>query len=231
MRERALALISIAHPDFRSELVAAARERKIVMPDQTDRALVPRYPEELERWVPLSDGTSVFVRPIRPTDEDLIREFHYLLSEETVYRRYRRPLKALPHRERAKLVNVDYEREMALVVLSRDPRDELLGVGRYYIDEETRVAEVAFTVRDDWHDRGIGSMLASRLVEVAQEKGLAGLDAYVQSDNTRMINVLVRRGFVATGQEESDTTHWRLMFDPTHAADGHPHEPIPDEEP
>ncbi|HSV75223.1 MAG TPA: GNAT family N-acetyltransferase [Chthonomonadales bacterium] len=213
IRERAMALIMVAHPDFRSELLAAAKGRRLVMPDQTDRALTPRYPEELEGWLSLSDGAQAFVRPIRPTDEDLIREFHYRLSEETVYRRYRRPLKSLPHSERVKLVSVDYDREMAIVVLLRhEGRDELLGVGRYYVDEETRVAEVAFTVRDDFHDRGIGSLLARRLVEVARGRELAGLDAYVQPDNTRMLTILIRNGFQATDQGDSDTTHWRVLF-------------------
>lgn len=217
IRERAMSLIMIADPQFRADLLAAAKGRRLVMADQTDRALLPRYPEELESWEQLADGTQVFVRPIRPTDEDLIREFHYKLSEETVYRRYRRPLKALPHRERMRLVDVDYDREMAIVILLRsDSRDELLGVGRYYVDEETRIAEVAFTVRDDWHERGLGSLLAGRLVAVARKRNLTGLDAYVQADNTRMINVLVRNGFSATDQGDSDTTHWRLVFHAQH---------------
>ncbi|MCC6729276.1 MAG: GNAT family N-acetyltransferase [Chthonomonadales bacterium] len=223
LRERAMALISIAHPDFRCELLVAAKERRLVMPDVTATAFRPRYPEELEATVHLSDNRPVLVRPIRPADEDLIREFHYQLSEETVYRRYRRPLKALPHRERLKLVNVDYEREMALVVLLRtEARDELLGVGRYFVDEATRVAELAFTVRDDWHDRGIGSILMRMLLGVARQRDLAGVEAYTQSDNHRMISILMRNGFAATGEEEDDTTHWRLTFR------GEPEAQVPD---
>lgn len=216
MRERAMALIMIAHPDFREGLLDAAKERHLVMPDLSGQALRPKYPDELEEWRTLSDGTSVLVRPIKPNDEDLIREFHYRLSEETVYRRYRRPLKSLPHKERVKLVNVDYDREMAIIVLNRtEARDELLGVGRYYVDEETRVAELAFTVRDDWHDRGIGSLLMRRVIEIARSRELAGVEAYTQPDNHRMLTILMNSGFTATGQESEDTTHWTMAF---HAA-------------
>jgi GNAT superfamily N-acetyltransferase len=152
------------------------------------------------------------MRPIKVTDEGLIREFHYRLSEETVYRRYRRPLKSLPHRDRVRFVNVDYDQEMAIVVVMRvGAREELLGVGRYFVDQETRVAEMAFTVRDDWHDRGIGSLLMTKLLRVGRDRELAAVEAYTQADNHRMISILIRNGFVGVGEEaEDNTTHWRL---------------------
>ncbi|MBM3495958.1 MAG: GNAT family N-acetyltransferase [Armatimonadetes bacterium] len=216
IRERAMSLISIAHPDFRKELLHAARERRLVTADLTELALTPRYPDELEATTTLEDGVEVLMRPIKVTDEGLIREFHYRLSEETVYRRYRRPLKSLPHRDRVRLVNVDYDQEMAIVVVTRSgAREELLGVGRYFVDQETRIAEMAFTVRDDWHDRGLGSLLMTKLLDVGRGLGLAGVEAYTQSDNHRMITILIRSGFAAIGEEEEDnTTHWRLIFRP-----------------
>jgi acyl-CoA hydrolase/ribosomal protein S18 acetylase RimI-like enzyme len=212
IRERAMALISIAHPDFRRELLHAARERRLVTADLTELALTPRYPDELEEVVGLGDGSEVLMRPIKVTDEGLIREFHYRLSEETVYRRYRRPLKSLPHRDRVRFVNVDYDQEMAIVVVMRvGAREELLGVGRYFVDQETRVAEMAFTVRDDWHDRGIGSLLMTKLLRVGRDRELAAVEAYTQADNHRMISILIRNGFVGVGEEaEDNTTHWRL---------------------
>jgi len=214
IRERAMALISIAHPDFRKELLHAARDRRLVTADLTELALTPRYPEEFEEPCRLSDGTEVLIRPIKVTDEGLIREFHYQLSEETVYRRYRGPLKALPHKERVRFVNVDYVREMAVVAVTRSgAREELLGVGRYFVDEETRIAELAFTVRDDWHDRGIGSVLMAKLLDVAARCDLAGVEAHTQADNHRMIAILMRSGFVAVGEDlEDNTTHWRRLL-------------------
>lgn len=214
IRERALALISIAHPDFRRELLAAARERCLVQPDSDESALTPRYPEAFEESARLNDGTPVCVRPIRPTDEDMLRVFHYRLSPETVFRRYRHMLKSLPHSERLKLVNVDYEREMALVVVQgTEPTAEMLGVGRYFLDEATRIAELAFTVRDDWQNRGIGTLLMRKLLEVGRAKGLAGFEAYVQTDNAPMIDLLLRNGFVTT-QGDPDTCHLFLRFGP-----------------
>ena len=215
IRERAMALISIAHPDFRKDLLAAARARHLVMPDIPDTALTPRYPEEYVEEATLPDGTEVLVRPVRATDEDALREFHYKLSPETLFRRYRRLVKALPHRDRLKLVSLDYEREFALVVFHRlEARDEMVGVGRYYVDESTRMAEVAFTVRDDWQERGIGGLLMDRLIKVARDKGLMGLEAYTQPDNVKMINILMQRGFAVASHAGEDTLYWQLRFHP-----------------
>ena len=215
MRERALALARIAHPDFRADLVNAAKQRKLVMPYQTERGLVPVYPEELEVWSEDADGASVLLRPIRPTDDDILRDFHYKLSEETVFRRYRRVLKSLPHRERLKLVNIDYDTEMAFVVVRPDEgREEIVAEGRYYVDEQTRIAEVAFVVRDDWQEKGYGTMLMRKLLEVGRAKDLAGFEAYVQADNTRMISLLLSHGFTMSEQIEEGTCHFTLLFGP-----------------
>jgi len=100
-----------------------------------------------------------------------------------------------------------------VVVRRLNGREELLGVGRYFVDEETRIAELAFTVRDDWQDRGIGSLLMAKLLEIAKERDLSGVEAHTQADNHRMIAILMRFGFAAVGQDPSDnTTHWRLML-------------------
>jgi acyl-CoA hydrolase/GNAT superfamily N-acetyltransferase len=215
VRERAMALASIAHPDHRSDLLAAAKARRLVMTDVTDRGLRPRYPEELEEEVALPDGTPILIRPIRPTDEELLREFHYRLSDETVLRRYRRPLRALPHGERLKLVNVDYETHMALIALRRtEAREEMVGVTRYYVDPATRLAEIAFTVRDDWQDRGIGTQLMRKIREVACAKGVGGLEAWAQADNLRMMDLLLRNGFQVTSRSAADERHLVLRLDP-----------------
>jgi acyl-CoA hydrolase/ribosomal protein S18 acetylase RimI-like enzyme len=205
IRERALALIRISHPDFRRELLAAARERCLVQADQTDTALATRYPEEFEQRVALSEGTPVLLRPIRPGDEELLREFHYQLSEETILHRYGYLHSNLPHNERLKLVNVDYENTMAVVAIKQcSGREEMLGVVRYTLDERTRLAEFALIVRDDWQGKHVGTALLDKIIEVASIKGLAGLVATVHSNNIAMIDLLLSQNF--TVLETRDNT-------------------------
>jgi len=228
VRERALALVSIAHPDFRQELLAAAKGRFLITADVSVQALTPRYPEELVEDTTLPDGTDVQLRPIRPTDEEMLREFHYQLSDTTVYRRYRRPMKSLPRSERQKLVDIDYQNQMALIVVQRlDARDEMLGVARYFVDPATRTAEVAFVVRDDWHGRGIGGMLLDRLIAVARDHGLHALEAYCQMDNLAMIDLLMRHGFIILEDDDPDTRRLYLgleMAKPKQTATNPEHE-------
>ena len=81
IRERAMALIQIAHPKFRPWLLSEAKARNLVYSDQIEIPLkTPVYPDELERWVKLKDGARVFLRPLKLTDEAKLRDMFYKLS-------------------------------------------------------------------------------------------------------------------------------------------------------
>ena len=196
IRERAMALISIAHPKFRPELLAKAKEHSYVFPDQiivnTDSDL---YPEWAESKRLAKDGTEITIRPIQPTDEVTLQAFFYSHSEETVYNRYFRPVRSLPHVEAQGLVNLDYDKEMALVAVTGPiGREEIIGVGRYSKDSESDLAEVAYTVREGYHGLGLGSLLQEELTAYAKKKGLAGFWAISFGDNKAMLNVFAKLG-------------------------------------
>lgn len=191
IRERALALIHIAHPDFREELMRAARERHLVYADQVvvEEAGMPEL-EALETELKTSGGLIVKVRPILPTDESLLQDMFYRSSEQTIYLRFFASLKALPHRSAQPLVDVDYRQHLALVAtVNEGDREVIVGVGRYHLDAATNYADCAFMVRDDWQDKGIGRYLINRLIEVARQYGVAGFTADVLVHNTRMMHV------------------------------------------
>lgn len=197
VRERALALISIAHPKFRSELLRLAKERHYVYADQPEISLVQaRYPEEFEAQARLRDGTEIFLRPIKPTDEEAMAELFYSFSRETVYYRFFSYLKAMPHEKVAKFVNVDYENEMAIVALIKKAGTEtLIGSARYYVDKSTGLAEYAIAVKDDWQNRGVGIALFEHLIRVAKAKGIKGFVGYVLDTNTRAYRLMTRTGY------------------------------------
>ncbi len=194
MRERALALISIAHPRFRPWLLAEAKARHLVYADQLEPEFsMPVYPDRLERWVKLKDGSSVFIRPIRMTDEPSLREMFYGLSEETVYHRFFQTLRTMPHTRLQEFLRTDYEHQMVLVVTPDKGEDQpIVAVARYDLDRRTNLAEVAFVVRDDWQGRGIGTNLMAAITEAAMEQGIGGFTASVLADNVGMLRVLHR---------------------------------------
>lgn len=215
IRERATALIAIAHPDYRGELTDAGKKRRYLFPDQ----VVPRanYPWQEERRITLPDGSPLLLRPVRITDEQALQAHLYSLSDESTYRRFLGVKKAHPHEEMQQLVDLDYDRKMALVAV--DDRDQILGFALYDVDPGTGLAEVAFSVRDGDQGRGIGTALLRRLAEVAYSKGIAGFFADVLSSNRAMLRVFHLSGHVVTARLDHGTYFVEIMFDPDKLGD------------
>jgi acyl-CoA hydrolase/GNAT superfamily N-acetyltransferase len=197
IRERAMELIGIAHPTFRPWLIEEAKRLALIYRDQ---AFLPgksgEYPEHLEAWRTMRDGTSIFFRPIKMSDEPLLKDFVYSLSDQSMYRRFMSTRKDMPHERLQKLVVIDYSREMAiLAVTSQHGKERILGVGRYYIDDQLHTAEVAFAVRDDYQQRGLGSELLAYMTYLAKREGLLGFTAEVLVENRPMMHTFEKGGF------------------------------------
>jgi acyl-CoA hydrolase/GNAT superfamily N-acetyltransferase len=191
IRERAMALIHIAHPDHREQLMEEARNRKLVYSDQ-----VAVYGHgdlnrrSFEKTITSANGKSVHMRPVLPTDEDMMRDLFYACSEETLYHRFFIKMRAMPHRKLKKFVNIDYVKTMALAsVTHEDEHEMIVAVGRYSVDRASNAAEVAFIVRDDWQGQGVGISMFNQLLEVARKRGIVRFTADVLHDNARMLHI------------------------------------------
>ena len=191
IRERAMALIQIAHPKFRAELLADAKRRKLVYADQIDlpQNAIP-YPDTLDQDVTLDNGVKVHLRPLRVTDEGLMRDMFYSLSEEAIYHRFFQVLRSMPHDRVQRFLRFDYPHEHAMVATDgKEPDSPILGVGRYALDRRTNLAEIAFLVRDEAQCKGIGTTLFRSLSETARSAGFRGFTAQVMQDNQAMLHM------------------------------------------
>jgi acyl-CoA hydrolase/GNAT superfamily N-acetyltransferase len=214
IRERALSLISIAHPKFRAELMKKAKERKYIYQDQPEVPLIQaRYPEEFETEGETKDGLKFFMRPVRPTDEPLIRDLFYCFSKETVYYRFFSYINAMPHEKLSKFVNVDYENEMMMVaVLKQAGEEKIIGMAGYGLDKATGLAEFAFVCADEWQNKGIGTAIFSNLIKIAKMKGIKGFIGYVLDTNVGAYRLTHKMGFPVKTKWEDGIYTLTIMF-------------------
>jgi acyl-CoA hydrolase/GNAT superfamily N-acetyltransferase len=215
LRERAMSLINVAHPDYRSDLLHEAKRRRIVYANQILPPTRYPYPQEYESTVTLKDGSKVFMRPIRPDDEPMMKEMFYSFSERTRYLRFHGPIKAFPHARLQVFCNVDYNEEMAIIGTIGDPgSEEVVAVGRYLHDAANDTAEVAFVVRDDWQNRGLGKTLFGKLVEIGRERGIEKFFAEVLPENIPMLRVFHHADCNVITKSEGDVVHVTIDLRP-----------------
>ncbi len=197
IRERAMELISIAHPKFRPTLIREAKKRNLIYHDQAFIAgKGGEYPEQLESYRKDRNGEEIFLRPVKISDEPLLKDLFYSLSDQSMYRRFISTRKDMPHELLQDYVVIDYTKEMIILVIQpSEDKEEVLGMGQYRIIENTHTADVAFVIRDEYQNRGIGRELLSYLTLLAKKQGLLGFSAEVLIDNYPMQHLFESMGF------------------------------------
>ncbi len=213
--ERAIALISIAHPDFRAELIRDAVEAKYLRADMADvEGKMVIGPRDFRSTYVLDNGTPVAFRHIHPTDEPGMRDLFYALSQETMYYRFMSRVKKIPRKELQDFVYVDHRTETAIVgTVPEAHGDEIVAVGRYYLDPKTNMAEVAFVVHDSWQNKGIGSFLLTQLATIARRNGIRGFTAEVLRDNRAMQRVFQKCEYKVTSEPNEDVYSFCIVFE------------------
>jgi len=214
VRERAMELISIAHPDFRPWLIEEAKKLNLIFRDQ---AFIPgekgQYPEHLETHRMTKSGLEIFLRPVKISDEPLLKDFFYSLSDNSLYRRFISLRKDMPHERLQEFVVIDYTKQMVLVAtISKGEREEVIGLGQYFIDEASYTAEVGFAVRDEYQNKGVGTELLYYITYLAKRQGLLGFYAEVLFENRPMLHLFEKMGFNIEKRREDGVYELKMMF-------------------
>jgi RimJ/RimL family protein N-acetyltransferase len=156
----------------------------------------------------------VLVRPVRLSDEEPLRDLFYRLSDESTYRRFMFCKRRHPHEEMQDLVQVDYERSMALVACAAEGDGlEIVAMTRYDVDPATRLADVAFVVRDAWQGQGLGTLLMRRMAAIARARGLLGFTADVLVANRPMLAVFEKSGLALDMRPGGKSYHVTARFE------------------
>jgi RimJ/RimL family protein N-acetyltransferase len=214
IRERAMELIAIAHPNFRPWLIEEAKKSNLIYPDQ---AFIPgkrgEYPEHLETRRTTRSGLEILLRPVKISDEPLLKDLFYSLSDNSLYRRFISMRKDMPHERLQEFVIIDYTQQMVvLAVIPQGEKEIVVGVGQYSIIETTHTAEVGFAVRDDDQNKGVGAELLSYLTYLAKRQGLLGFYAEVLTENRPMLHLFDKMGFDIKRRREEGVYELQMMF-------------------
>jgi len=214
VQERAMALISIAHPKFREELLKGAIEAKYISQELAGiEGKIHVGPPSLATHMLLDDGTQIKFRSIHPTDEPGMKDLFYALSQQTVYYRFMKDMKRIPHKQVQDFVYVDHRNEVAIVgTLPEAHGEDIIAIGRYYLDPKTNRAEVAFVVRDQWQNRGIGTFIMKFLTTIAKRNGIRGFTAEVLRQNKPMQRVFHKSDCQVKSQLNDDVYSFELSF-------------------
>ncbi|MCH2394500.1 bifunctional acetate--CoA ligase family protein/GNAT family N-acetyltransferase [Oceanibaculum sp.] len=174
----------------------------------TARLAIRPYPQELEQEMVVRDGSRFAVRPIRPEDGPALQALFARLAPEDIRMRFFQPLKSLPLALAARLTQIDYDREMALIASPEEPpeqEEEISAVVRISCDPDNERAEYAILVRSDLKGRGIGYGLMKLIIAQAKQRGVREVFGDVLRENQPMLQLCRDLGFTAMESEEDPT--------------------------
>lgn len=169
---------------------------------QYPHLVISPYPIKLiENWR-LTDGTPVVLRPIRPEDEPLAREFVSSLSPETLRTRFFSSLTSITHEWLVLFCDTDYDRHLAIVAeIVESGKRRIIAVGTLHADPVKNSGEFALLVHDDYQRKGLASKLLHLIIDYGRRKGLGEIEGQIMTDNDKMLGLARKLGFIRKWQE------------------------------
>jgi acyl-CoA hydrolase/RimJ/RimL family protein N-acetyltransferase len=213
-QERAMAMISIAHPSFRNELFYEAKKMGLLGPDRTLKESIHGvYPVKLEE-IRQIDGEEVAIRPAKPVDERRIQEHFYNLDKDDVISRFFHEKSTFFRDEVEGISQIDYIKNLTiLAVVGEFGFGTVVAIGEYLLDPENNMAEVAFSVNKRWQHKGLGKMIIRKLAEAAHEHDISGFYAYTAPHNVGMIRLFKTLPYRVNTAFEADVIKLSCRFD------------------
>jgi acyl-CoA hydrolase/GNAT superfamily N-acetyltransferase len=214
IQERAMAMISIAHPDFREELFFEAKKAGMVASDRKlGQAGHGIYPVEREEIITVK-GEMLTIRPAKPVDERRIQEHYYGLDKKDIISRFFHEKSTFGRNEVEGKFQIDYKKDMTFIgLLGEAGFDKVVAVAEYLLLYENNLAEVAFSINREYQGMGLGKKFIHKLAEVARDNGISGLVAYTNHTNKAMINLFKTLPYKVITSYDGDTLKLHCRFD------------------
>lgn len=194
--------------------VYAVDARIILKPSEVQAPMhlvISPYPNQYEIKTVTKKNIKIFIRPIKPEDAPLLVDLFYTLSPRNIYMRFFAPLKSLSREMLARLTQIDYDREIALIAFKESDIDnEMIGVARLISDPDGKNAEFSVVVGDPWQGKGVGARLLELSISIAKERMIETIWGMVLAENTTMIALGKKAGFDIAASE--DLKEYRLSI-------------------
>lgn len=218
LQERAMAMISIAHPSFRDELFYEAKKMGLLSAERTLKESIHGvYPVKLEEVLQINNE-QVTIRPAKPDDERRIQEHFYNLAKDDVIARFFHERTSFLQDEAQELSQIDYVQNLTLVaVVGEIGFEQVAAIGEYLLEPAKNMAEIAFSVTREFQGKGLGRVLIKKLSEAARENGIAGLFAYTFPQNRPMIELFKTLPYIVHTVFEGDTLALSCRFEELNA--------------
>jgi acyl-CoA hydrolase/ribosomal protein S18 acetylase RimI-like enzyme len=213
IEERAMAMISLAHPDFRDELFHNAQEAGWVDHNRTlNDSLFGVYPARMEE-TRVYESQPVTFRPTKPVDDRLIQEHFYSMDAKDVQTRFFSIRRSFYREDMENMSQIDYIKNLSIVAVTGEVGfEKIIGLGMYAL-EHGAVAEIAFSTAREWQGKGIAGVILEKLAEAARENGITSLVAYVLPTNTGMIKLFKKLPCKVKSRFEGEAVVLRCDFD------------------
>jgi GNAT superfamily N-acetyltransferase len=213
LQERAMAMISIAHPKFRDELFSQAKKMGLLSVERTlHESIHGVYPIHLEEVIEI-EGEVVTIRPAKPVDDRRIQEHFYSLDKDDVVARFFKEKSRFTREEAQGVTQVDYVNDLTVLALVGEfGFGRVVGVGEYLVESDTHEAEVAFSISKEFQKKGIGKLLLHKLASAARANGIRGFFAYTAAHNQGMIRLFGSLPYKTNTHFEGDMVTLRCSF-------------------
>ncbi|MGD8258492.1 MAG: GNAT family N-acetyltransferase [Desulfobacterales bacterium] len=213
-QERAMAMISIAHPDFRNELFHEAKKMGLLSAERTlHESIHGVYPIHLEEILNIN-GEQMTIRPAKPVDERRIQEHFYSLDKDDVVARFFHEKTSFVKDEVEGVSQIDYVKDLTVVaVVGEFGFGKVVGIGEYLLEPTTNVAEIAFSISKAYQKKGLGKILLKKLTDAARENGISGFMAYTAPQNQGMIKLFNQLPFKVKTFFDGDMLNLSCNFD------------------
>jgi RimJ/RimL family protein N-acetyltransferase len=213
-QERVMAMIQIAHPDFRDELFARAKKAGMIGTERSlGEAVRGIYPVCLEEIIEI-EGEQITIRPAKPVDERRIQEHYYNLEKNDVFSRFFHEKTSFGRKEVESKSQIDYVKDLTLVaVVGEFGFGQVVAVGESMLLVDSNMAEVAFSVNKKYQNKGLSRRILNKLAAAARENGIAGLIAYTAPHNQAMINLFKTLPYRVKTSYDGEGVYLKCRFD------------------